>query len=226
MNDLTTPPAPTPNSLPSRPTTTALGPDLSRLLDSEESPDEVAREIACVPALVEEARQALPALHRVATAKAGEDGVRRVIGKRFETYPQPQRTDEQWAAWWADYYDVLSDVALASLEAGMRAYVADPQSEFMPKPGKLRELSFTAPCRSLARYYRANLAVQLADTPPPAPRVPVDPETVRQALADFKAKRVPTQKPVVIGSIAGVPDERGITAEMRAAIARRAEMRR
>lgn len=191
-------------------------------MDATGSPDAAAREIVNSPALIAEARALLPELQRVATAKAGEDGVRRVIAKRFELYPQPHRTDEQWAAWWSDYYDALADVSLASLEAGMRAYVADPGSEFMPKPGKLRELAFSAPCRSLGRYYRAKRAVQIADEPPVMIAPPADPAQVKALLAEFQAVVAKPVKPP-LPSIAGKPDAGGITPEMRALIARREE---
>lgn len=195
---------------------------LTSLLDSTGSPDEAMRGILADPALIAEARAILPALKQVAFAKAGTDGVRAVIGRRFATYPQPKRNDAEAAAWWADYYDVLSDVALASLKAAMRAYVALPDSEFMPKPGRLRELAFITPCRSLGRYQRAARAVQIADEPPSLPAPKVDPGEVRAMLAEFNAKSA-ARKPPELPSIAGKPDAGGLTAEMRAIMARRAE---
>lgn len=191
-------------------------------MDATGSPDAAVRQIVEDPALLAEARAVLPVLKSVAEAKAGPDGVRRVIAKRFEIYPQPQRSDEQWAAWWADYYDVLADVALASLEAGMRAYVADPSSEFMPKPGKLRELAFTAPCRSLGRYYRAKMAVQTAQEQPQLTGPRPDPNDVRAMVAAFEEKIGGKAVPRSLPSIAGKTDETGITPQMRALIERRA----
>jgi hypothetical protein len=105
----------------------------------------------------------------------------------------------------------------------MRAYVADPSSEFMPKPGRLRELASTAPCRSLGRYYRAKRAVQRAEEEASAlPAPPADPEEVRKLLAEFGAKSAAIQpvKPA-LPSIAGKPDETGITPAMRALMERR-----
>lgn len=173
--------------------------------------------------LLAEARAALPALKAVAEHKAGIEGVRRVIARRFTIYPQPQRSDEEWADWWADYMDVLADLSLASLEAGMRAYVADPESEFMPKPGKLRELAFTAPSRSLGRYYRAKRALQFAEDAerPVLAGPPVDPAEVRAMLAEYQAKRGPDERKPSMPSIAGKPDEGGLTQEMRDLMARR-----
>lgn len=199
----------------------ALSPELTALLDG--SPDGIEW-IAQNRALLVETEAALPALQHVATVKAGRDGVKAVVGRRFALYPQPQRSDAEWAAWWADYFDVLEGVPLASLEAAMRAYVADPESEFIPKPGRLRELAFLTPCRSLQRYQRARSAVALANTPqrlagPPAE----DSAKVREMLAEFKAKSMPsdTQKPAPMPSIAGKPDEGGLTPQMRDLMARR-----
>jgi hypothetical protein len=195
---------------------------LTSLLDSTGSPEAVLGMILASPALVDEARALLPSLKHVATAKAGPEGVKAVIGRRMALYPQPQRTEAEAAAWWSDYYDVLSDVALASLEAAMRAYVADPESEFMPKPGRLRELAFVTPCRSLGRYQRAARAVQVADTPPAIEGPRVDPAEVRKMLDDYLVKAAPPaetkpKRPYT----GGIPDQGGLTAQMRDLIARR-----
>lgn len=208
---------------------------LISLLDSTESPDAAVAAIASDPVLVEEVRQALPALKAVATAKAGEAGVKAVVGRRVALYPPAYRGEAEAAAWWLDYYDTLSDLSLASLEAGMRAYVALPDSEFMPKPGKLRELAFSAPCRSLTRLHRATLAIRRAECEPAAP--PTETELAEAAAlaeenrlailkmaGEFKAKSMPdaaSRKPE-LPSIAGAVDARGITAEMRDLMARRA----
>lgn len=194
---------------------------LTSLLDSTGNPDQAMHAIVANRSLIAEARQALPALERVATAKAGPDGVKAVIGRRFMTYPQPKRSEAEAAAWWADYYDVLSDVALASLEAGMRAYVADPSSEFMPKPGKLRELSFTAPCRSLQRYYRAKRALQLADEPVKIQGPAPDAAEVKALLAEFEVNSATKALKPQLPSISGKPDETGITSQMRELMERR-----
>lgn len=196
---------------------------LTSLLDSQDgNPEALQREIAETPALLDEVREALPQLQAVAQAPAGRDGVKLVIGKRFALYPQPQRSEGESAAWWADYFDVLEDVPLASLEAAMRAYVADPKSEFMPKPGKLRELAFTTPSRSLTRFYRARRAVQIADEPKALPAPPVDPSLVRQMLAEFQAATdAKKARTPVMPSTAGKPDEGGLTPQMREVLARR-----
>lgn len=222
MNDLTT----TPNSKPVRPTMPELSPELTALLDSDGSPDAAVRMILDTVPMLVEVRRVLPALQAVAVAKAGEEGVKAVIGRRLATYPQPARTEGEWNAWWADYFDVLADVALSSLEAAMKAYVKLPDSEFMPKPGRLREMAFLTPCRSLQRYQRAKRALQIAEDHPRQPdavREPVDPAEVKAMLAEFEAKSIPTTTAKPRPYIGGIPDEGGLTREMRELIAKRAD---
>jgi hypothetical protein len=203
-----------------------LGKALSELLDHAGSPDAAAREIADTPALIAEARMALPALQHAATLKAGEDGVRKVFASRFETYPQTQRTDEQWDAWWADRFDALADIALASLEAGMRAWIKTDKSGFLPNPGQLRELAERTPSRSMTRYYRAKRALQIADEPLAITGPPVDPAQVKSMLAEYEQKMGAGQKAAPMPSIAGPVDEGGLTPMMRDSIERRQEQQR
>lgn len=196
---------------------------LISLLDSTGSPDDAARAIVRDETLLDEVKAVLPALQTVATAPAGTDGVKAVVGRRFALYPQPARSEAEAAAWWSEYYDALSEVSLASLEAGMRAYVADPSSEFMPKPGKLRELAFTAPCRSLARYYRAKRAIMLAEEKPALVGPRVDPNDVKAILTDFQGKICADKPKPKLPSIAGKPAEgSSLTPEMHELLARRA----
>lgn len=212
-----------------------LSPALTELLDRESNPDDAARDIAQTPAMREEARAALPTLKAQAERRAGEEGVRKVIARRFATFPQPERSEDEWAAWWVDYVETLADLSLACLEAAMRAYVAQPSSEFMPKPGVLRHLAETTSSRALQRYYRARRAVQLADNPPPseAPRV-VDQAQVSQVRRMFNdyvdqsmARVNPlSRRPADRPNTAGKPDAGGLTSAMRELISKRAEMRR
>jgi len=95
-----------------------------------------------------------------ATQPAGEVGVREVIGRRFAMFPQPDRTDAEWASWWADHFDVLADLSVGALEAAMQAWVKLPDAEFLPKPGKLRELALTTPSRAVGAYQRAKAAME------------------------------------------------------------------
>lgn len=197
---------------------------LTLRLDSTGNTDDMVHLIATDPELLAEAKLALPALQHVATVKAGTAGVKAVIGRRFAYYPQPQRSDGEAAAWWAEYYDVLADVGLASLEAAMRAYVALPDSEFMPKAGRLREMAFTAPTRAMGRYLRAKAAIEWVDPQAPRKASPEDQAKIRRMAEETAAALVPLKpaKPM-LPSIAGKTDHTGITPEMRDVLARRAQ---
>ena len=106
----------------------------------------------------------------------------------------------------------------------MRAYVAMPDSEFMPKPGRLRELAFITPCRSLARYQRAAAAVRIADEPKPEPHDPKLAEAMRDdvkaLLAEATAKLAKPESPKVRPNFAKV-GEGGLSDGMRELLARR-----
>lgn len=205
------------------------------MLDRESDPDGAAKMIADTWAMREKARALLPTLLDQAQRKAGEEGVKRVIARRFATYPQPERSEEEWAAWWADYVDTLADLPLACLEAAMRAFLGSTGAEFMPKPWKLRELAEITPSRALQRYQRARRALQIADgqTPaiePPKPD-PSQAEAVRALLADFKAKSIAGAKVSPLSARRANPppppptDEFGITPQLRELMARQAAQR-
>ncbi len=208
----------------------ALSPALLQLLDSDGDPDQAARSIAETLTMRQETRAVLPALKAVAEHKAGEEGVYAVVSRRFGTLGKPNLSEGEWANWWADYYDTCADLPLASLEAGMRAWVNNPEAQFIPRPGKLRELAEKSPSQTLRRYQRAKRALQIADgqaqkAPEIAPEgVHVDqPSAVRKMLAEYQAKfaeRKPAPR-APMPSTAGKPDEGGLTAEMRALLARR-----
>ena len=225
-NDLTR------NELPEKQISPVLSPDLKRLLDAE--PDEAfaVAQIAKHMAYREEARAMLPVLKAAAVQRAGKVGVMEVIGKRFALYPQPDRSDAEWAAWWEAYIDTLEDVSWAALDAGMAAWVKNPASEFMPKPGQLLDLANGTPNRAARSYWRAQQALGVAaanevvDAAFPRPK-PTDDEVaaVKDLLAGFRAKIAERDltrvRAVDLPSTAGKPDEGGITKEMRALLARR-----
>lgn len=165
---------------------------------------------------------------------ATEDQIRQIIGARFALFPQPQRNDGQWAAWWADYYDALRGLTPYAVEAGMAAWVRSPEAEFMAKPGKLRELAMTVPNENVwARaHMRATKATRqnAADTPDQASAKPVErpsQEQMKSLMDDFRqcmsakdgvrdtrSKRRPSPQARI--------DDTGISAEARALLARQA----
>lgn len=149
----------------------------------------------------EQLRAAMPAMIAEARHPAGHAGVRDVIGRRLALFPQPQRSDGEWAAWWADYCDTLADLPHGALEAGMQAWVKQIDAEFMPKPGKLRELAMTTPNRAAIRFDRAQAALNhkptvVAFTPrgieePDANAKAQVKRLLEEYQAGFKAKEVP-----------------------------------
>ena len=69
----------------------------------------------------------------------------------------------------------------------MRAYVRDPRAEFMPKPGRLREMALNAATTAALWYARAKAGSEEAARRSAPKREPVDPASVRTAMADFRA---------------------------------------
>ncbi|PIB91279.1 hypothetical protein CSW62_06635 [Caulobacter sp. FWC2] len=202
--------------------------------------------------LLTEAARALPALKARATDPAGYHGVKRVIGRRFALFPQPERSDGEWAEFWADYTDVLGDLTEGAVEAAMAAWVRRPDAEFLPKPGKLLELARTTPNRAVRSYERAKAAMDYKPPrrPHPADSDPnyIDPSIrpllqtstgrveptaedkarVRAQLAHYLAKddeRRTRSKSVQAPrpDVSGRVDESGITPQLRSLLERQAQ---
>ena len=146
-----------------------------------------AFDIADNPGLMDEARSHLPALRQAATIPAGAAGIRTIIGKRFALYPQPERGEGEWAAWWADYVDALSDISPSALEAGMKAWVGKPDSAFLPKPGELRRLAQQTPNALALAIGTIERAINRADQATISYEPPVDPEARTALAASVKA---------------------------------------
>lgn len=176
------------------------------------------------PILLAECELALPTLRDEATRGAAANEIIAVLSKRFALFPQPDRTDAEWSAWWADYIEALGDVAPAAIEAGMAEYVRQVDSEFFPKPGRLRELAKTVPNKMARACQIAEWAVRRAATreeaeaiePRPEP-APADRAQVRDMLESFKldlAARQPPRKPPR-PPVSGPIDDQGLTQAMR-----------
>jgi hypothetical protein len=140
-------------------------PELSKglsLLLSHGSPGEAAEQIAADPALFAECRDNLPAIQAACEAAlipAGEANVAKAIGSRMAVYPQPDRSDDEWVAWWSCYYDALADLPAKSIEAAMLDWIRSP-AQFLPKPGELRELARKKAVPEYSANYVAKLAMQ------------------------------------------------------------------
>ena len=227
-DDLT--PLPPSSALASKPTWPTLSEELRWRLASTTT--DHARQIGHSPALRAELETALPAMKTFAMRKAGKDGVESVIGRRFVLFPQPERRPEEWAAWWADYQAVLADLPMEALETAMVSYVAGPDADFLPKPGRLRELAQTVPTKSAMLCHRAGIALSYRDEPPrtwaePEPSGPTeaDKAAIKRMAAEVRAALT---KPPAFGGYEwrqAKTDEHGLTAEMRKALARQQDQR-
>lgn len=168
-------------------TTNGLSERLRQQIETTGSMDDAAETLSKSTVTLDEARVKLPALHAAATLHAGPHGVREVIGRRFATYPQPERTEAEWDEFWADYVDVCGSISKPALEAGMKAWVADPKSEFLPKPGRLRELATTVENPAARAVWIVRKALTLADD-----RLRASRESIRQTLPPMAPRRIPT----------------------------------
>lgn len=179
----------------------------------------------------------MPALKAAALRPATRDEIKRIVGQRFELFPQPKRDDGQWAAWWADYFDALEGLTPFAIEAGMAAWVKQPEAEFMCKPGKLVELArtTTGQNRWAKAHYRADMATRPAvPYREPAPeKVPTPPEErpsaeeVARVMADLNKKLADKDQWAKMKAKAGRPtpcaavDNTGVSAEMRVLLQQR-----
>lgn len=169
-----------------------------------------------------EAERSFAVIRREATRSASPEEIARVLAPRFALYPQPTRTDAEWAAWWADYTNALDDLPPSAIEAAMAAYVKGADSEFFPKPGRIRDLAKTTPnplasaCEGVRRNIeRRQRQTQIEHAPPrsePAPK-----QSVAEMMAEFNkamAEKAPAPRPTR-PPVSGPVDASGITALMR-----------
>jgi hypothetical protein len=201
--------------------------------------DEAFQRITRDEGMLAECKRTWGALADAARAPAGEKGVMRVIATRFPVFPQPDRSEGEWLVWWDAYTDALEDLPEEALEAGMREYLRQPDAEFLPKPGKLRELARQA---TTATARAAGIAARCAAYTPPdfsrahppteAPKLQRMPtaderkrdvvlaEDVCRQLSETAAKGRPPDRQWFVP----ITDEHGVTQAMREAMARRQEL--
>lgn len=55
-------------------------------------------------------------------------------------YGVPRKSGAEAEAFWGFYMDTLGSLPAEALRAGVAEYVADPKSEFFPKPGPLKSI--------------------------------------------------------------------------------------
>ena len=171
------------------------GPLRSWLLD--EPSDAVAEKVIAESEMLRsQATMMMPALRQEALRPASHDDIVRIIKSREQTFGdlRTARTEVEWAAFYADYFEALDGLTASSIEAGMVAYIALPDSQWAPKPGKLAHMARNSnACGRFTRAYnRARAAVEKAralSAPPPVVEVEKpDPEVVKAQLAETLEK--------------------------------------
>lgn len=183
-------------------TAPAMSLELGALLSSSPTVEGVA--LAVINAdRVEELRTQTSILYQVAARPAGVDGVEAAIRPWFATYPQQERSDEDWTAFWAAYVTICGHLPEAALHGGMKAWARRSDAEFLPKPGMLAELSRTAPTAAFKFAGHAHNVLQLADDMQNRQRVldnmerdEVKPEEQRQRVAELLAGFKAASEPV------------------------------
>lgn len=208
-----------------------LSPSLTSWLLTERSDRVAIDTIRKSSILLAEAEKAVPALRDAALTPATDAQIRSIIGQRFALFPQPERSDGEWAAWWLAYFDALAGLTPFAIEAGMAAWVRSPDAEFMCKPGKLAELARTVPNdnRWAKAHHRAVEATKPKDEPAaPPPKASEHRPTADQVaamMADFQAKMA-DKDPFAKMRLKSRPtpsakvDETGISPEARALLQR------
>lgn len=156
-------------------------------------------------------------------APCGDERVRRALQPLILVYGASEATKAP--AFWEAYYAALSGLPVEALARGVKDYLAAADSEFFPKPGPLRALceKHAEPIfKAASRAKRATEVPSVGRTPP----TEEEKAAVANMLGEFTsriAERAHVAVRPPLPSTAGKVDERGVTAEMRALMARRAE---
>lgn len=157
----------------------------------------------------------------------------RVISRRFALFPQPERDEAEWAAWWADYVEALQDMTEAKIEAAMVAHIKSADGEFLPKPGRLRALASEIETKSAAMEalnrvtMLRNREEQAAPPEPEKERYRPSQEEMRALMADFHAKmeaKAPQRPKPQFNPPGGKADKTGITPQLREIQERRGDL--
>lgn len=143
----------------------------------------------------------MPQFHNRATLPAGITGLKAVLDPAFQIYPQPERTERQWAGWFSLYVDACGDLPTAALAAAMRAWVHSPESGKLPLPGQLRDAALKAEVPAVQALekaraviaYRADLERRAWDGThrriDPVVFKPDPPEVKAAAMAEYREAR-------------------------------------
>jgi hypothetical protein len=180
MNELT--PRPQSDQL-AKTTSNEVSAPLWRLLVHEPVVEIAVDEVCRNPVLHDEVRRAYPVLASHA-AGCGPMAVSQILGKLFAVYPQPERSDPEWLAFWQAYQEDLGDLPAEAVEDAVKDYRRSAGAEFFPKPGPLRALALKRAEPICKAAYRAKRCAESL------PRQEPTPETLaeRQEIARWVRK--------------------------------------
>lgn len=150
-------------------------PQLWRLLVHEPTADLCVDEVCRSPKLHAEVQRAWPAIQAHA-APCGLHAATQALAALFPVYPPPDRSVEEWAAFWKAYHEDLADLPLEALQAAVKDYRQGEKSEFFPKPGPLRALALKRAEPILKAAYRAKRCAESL------PRKPLANETMSERM--------------------------------------------
>lgn len=226
------PVAPTPGAQTATDRLPALSGPLRSWLLVETSDAKAIEVISKSDVLRSEAAMLMPMLRQEALRPATPEEIMLIVKSREQIFGdlRMERSEVEWTAFWADYFEALNGLTAASIETGMVAYIALPDSEWAPKPGKLAHLAKTTPtCGRFTRAYnRARAAVvasQKAAEPKPVVEDRPSPEEVKAMVAKTLAAlaETPTAKAAAARKkalrptpSAPLPAGSAMSAEMRA----------
>lgn len=191
------------------------------LLSSNHDASTEIAEIAADPELKAEAKAACTALAQLACA-SGESAVQSALKPLVLVYGvgEAARSPVFWQA-----YKILAGLPYEALLRGVEDYLAQPDSQFFPKPGPLKALCDARAEPIYKAAFRASKAASLEAPKSRTPPTEAEKAQVARMLADYRSRMeqaMPKRLRPDMPSIAGKPDAGGLTPQMRELMARRA----
>lgn len=92
----------------------------------------------------------------------GPSVVVEILAPLLALYGIGRKTEAEAEAFWGFYMDALGNLPAEALRAGVAEYIADPKSEFFPKPGPLKAICerHAVPLRMAANRAQKALAAR------------------------------------------------------------------
>lgn len=137
-------------------------PELWRRLTEHSSFQYACEELVADDRCLAELRQVADRIEAHA-APCGPKAVAAELAPLVTIYGVADRSEGEWAAFWRFYTEALQDLPLAALRNGVKAYVAQPDSEFFPKPGPLKALCQREASEVWTALGRSRQALKIAD---------------------------------------------------------------